>query len=87
MPCQPRGTGENPALARPSQRSSWESCVKSWKPLINVVHDELLAECPTAEADATAAWLKTHMEGAMQEVVQGQVPTPVEVKISQSWAG
>jgi len=55
--------------------------------LVNVVHDELLAECPLAEAEATAMWLKTHMESAMQEVVNGKVPTPVEIHIGQSWAG
>ena len=32
-------------------------------------------------------WLKTHMESAMQEVVNGKVPTPVEIHIGQSWAG
>jgi DNA polymerase-1 len=55
--------------------------------LINAVHDEVLAECPTEEAEETAAWLKTHMETAMQEVVKGQVPTPVEIHIGQSWGG
>jgi DNA polymerase I len=55
--------------------------------LINVVHDEILAECPADEAEETARWLQTHMEAAMQAVVDGQVPTPVEVKIGQSWAG
>jgi DNA polymerase I len=54
--------------------------------VVNVVHDEVLAECPIDEAEATATWLKTHMETAMQDVVQGKVPTPVEVYIGRSWA-
>jgi DNA polymerase-1 len=55
--------------------------------LVNVVHDELIVECPMEQADVTAAWLKTHMESAMQQVVHNKVPTPVEVHVGQSWAG
>jgi DNA polymerase I len=55
--------------------------------LVNVVHDELLFECDAHHAEEVGAWVKHHMEAAMQEVVQGKVPTPVDVMIGQSWAG
>jgi DNA polymerase I len=55
--------------------------------LVNVVHDEVLVECPAEDADATATWLTTHLEAGMQTVVNGKVPTPVDVVIGQTWAG
>jgi DNA polymerase-1 len=55
--------------------------------LIAVVHDELVAECPIEAAEATAAWLQTHMQTAMQELVQDAVPIEVETTIGQDWAG
>jgi DNA polymerase I-like protein with 3'-5' exonuclease and polymerase domains len=55
--------------------------------LIMCVHDELVAECPAEQAEPTAAWLTRHMQAAMEEVVQGQVPIEVEVQIGKDWAG
>jgi DNA polymerase I-like protein with 3'-5' exonuclease and polymerase domains len=55
--------------------------------LIAVIHDEILAECPEADAEATAAWLARHMTAAMQELVGDVVPITVEVMCGPSWAG
>jgi DNA polymerase I len=55
--------------------------------LVHVAHDETVAECAIEAADATAMWLKTSMETAMQNVVEGKIPTTVEVQMGQSWAG
>ena len=55
--------------------------------LIMCVHDELVVECPVAQAEEAASWLTRHMEAAMDEVVQGQVPIEVEVQIGRDWAG
>jgi DNA polymerase I len=55
--------------------------------LVAVVHDEILAECPEEDAEATAQWLTSHMSAAMQTLVGDVVPITVEVKIGQSWAG
>jgi DNA polymerase-1 len=55
--------------------------------LLMCVHDEIVVECPAAQAHETAQWLKYHMVQAMKEVVQDQVPIEVEVKIGKDWAG
>jgi DNA polymerase-1 len=55
--------------------------------LLMCVHDELVAECPAEQAHETAAWMTRHMQAAMDEVVQGQAPIDVEVKIGRDWAG
>jgi DNA polymerase-1 len=55
--------------------------------LIAVVHDEILAECPETDAEATAQWLTRHMTAAMQELVGDAVPMTVEVTRGPSWAG
>jgi DNA polymerase-1 len=55
--------------------------------LIAVVHDEILAECPEADAEATVHWLTRHMTAAMQELVGGVVPITVDVTRGPSWAG
>jgi DNA polymerase I-like protein with 3'-5' exonuclease and polymerase domains len=55
--------------------------------LVNCIHDELLLECDTSNAEAVGRWLQTHMESAMQVAVQEKALTPVEVHIGQSWAG
>ena len=55
--------------------------------LIMSLHDELVAECPAEQAEAAAAWLTRHMQAAMEDVVQGQVPVDVKVQIGSDWAG
>jgi DNA polymerase-1 len=55
--------------------------------LIAVVHDEILAECPEADAEATAQWLARHMTAGMQELVGDVVPITVDVTPGPSWAG
>jgi DNA polymerase-1 len=55
--------------------------------LIATVHDEIVAECPAADAPVVAGWLSRHMEAAMSEVVAGQVPIAVEATIARDWAG
>ena len=49
--------------------------------LILQVHDELIVECPEAEAAQTAELLKQEME----QVVQLQVPLTVDVHVGQNW--
>ena len=49
--------------------------------LVLQVHDELLIDCPTNEADDVAKILKTEMENA----VQLSVPLTVDVGIGETW--
>ena len=49
--------------------------------LILQVHDELIVECPEAEAAQTAELLKQEME----QVVQLQVPLTVDVHVGRNW--
>jgi DNA polymerase I-like protein with 3'-5' exonuclease and polymerase domains len=55
--------------------------------LIAVVHDEILAECPESDAEATSQWLTRHMTAAMQELVGDVVPMTVDVTRGLNWAG
>jgi DNA polymerase-1 len=55
--------------------------------LVATVHDEIVAECPAADAPAVAEWLSRHMEAAMSEIVDGRVPIVVEASIARDWAG
>jgi DNA polymerase I len=55
--------------------------------LIACVHDEIVAESLSADAEATAAWLKGHMEAAMQELIGDLVPVVVDIHTGQTWAG
>lgn len=53
--------------------------------IVAVIHDEILLECPTPKAEATARLLQTTMEEAANGILP-DVPTTVEAKISASWA-
>jgi DNA polymerase-1 len=55
--------------------------------LVATVHDEVVAECPAAEAPAVADWLQRHMVAGMEEIVTGRVPIVVETTIARDWAG
>jgi DNA polymerase I-like protein with 3'-5' exonuclease and polymerase domains len=55
--------------------------------LINLVHDEIVAECDTGQREAVEAWLQTYMEAGMQAALKDKARTPVEVLVGQSWAG
>ena len=50
--------------------------------LVLQVHDELIVECPQAEADTVARLLTQEMEG----VAQLAVPLTAEAKVGQTWA-
>ena len=50
--------------------------------LVLQVHDELIVECPQAEADTVAKLLTQEMEG----VAQLAVPLTAEAKVGQTWA-
>ena len=50
--------------------------------LVLQVHDELIVECPQAEADIVARLLAQEMEG----VAQLAVPLTAEAKVGQTWA-
>jgi DNA polymerase-1 len=49
------------------------------------VHDELLFELPAAEAEPTAALVKTVMEGACAPRVTLAVPLVVETGFAANW--
>ncbi|MEW5853975.1 MAG: DNA polymerase [Myxococcota bacterium] len=53
--------------------------------LVNTVHDELLIECPAAEAERVGAEVKQEMERAMAAVVPGVSPL-AEVRVGDTWA-
>jgi P4 family phage/plasmid primase-like protien len=55
--------------------------------VVNIVHDELVIECPIEEKEKVATWVKWHMEKAMTRIVNGQVPMVVDVTIAKDWAG
>jgi DNA polymerase-1 len=50
------------------------------------VHDEIVVECPEADADAVKAWLRTAMVDATAPLV-APVPVEVEVKAGRTWGG
>ncbi len=49
--------------------------------MILQVHDELVFELPTAEADTHAEWIAEHMTGA----IELDVPLKVDVAIGPNW--
>jgi DNA polymerase I-like protein with 3'-5' exonuclease and polymerase domains len=51
-----------------------------------VVHDEIVVECPEADADAVSSWLKQAMLDGMTPLV-APVPVEVEVTVGRTWAG
>jgi DNA polymerase-1 len=51
-----------------------------------VVHDEVVVECPEADADRAAGWLKRAMLDGMAPLV-APVPVEVEVKVGRTWGG
>jgi DNA polymerase-1 len=55
--------------------------------LVATVHDDVVAECPAADASVVAAWLVRHMREAMEEIVDHRVPIEVEATIGRDWAG
>lgn len=55
--------------------------------IIATVHDEILAECPVEQAEATASWLRQHMVAAMTAIVATQVPIIADTTIGVDWAG
>jgi DNA polymerase-1 len=63
--------------------------------LILAVHDELVVECPEAQAEEVAGFVEEVMVAGMDEVLNpglnadhhDRVPVEVEVEIAQSWGG
>jgi DNA polymerase-1 len=55
--------------------------------LVAAVHDEIVVECPIQEVEVTTAWVTTHMQAAMDALVEGHVPIVVDTKRGQTWAG
>ena len=53
--------------------------------LVNIVHDEIVVECDTAEAESTADKLTSAMTRAGSEFVQ-KVPIKVDAHVSDEWA-
>ena len=52
--------------------------------LVNCVHDELVFECKTEEAEEVAAIVKTEMEKA-GTLFLTDLPCIAEVKVSDTW--
>jgi DNA polymerase-1 len=50
------------------------------------VHDELLFEVPDAEVGATAALVKTVMEGATLPALELSVPLIADTGVGSNWA-
>ena len=53
--------------------------------IVAAVHDEILLECPEADAEKTAELLQSCMEEAANGILP-DVPTPVQAVISSCWA-
>jgi DNA polymerase-1 len=49
------------------------------------VHDELIVECPDAEADKTMALVKRIMVSAPEPAVKLSVPLQVDARAAQNW--
>ena len=54
--------------------------------VVNLVHDEIVAEIDEEYAQAGKAWLEQCMIDGMAEVVGPNVPVSVEITIGDSWA-
>ena len=67
------------AMIRVEQRLAAEGLQAQ---LVLQVHDELIVECPEAEADTVAKLLTQEMEG----VAQLSVPLTAEAKVGRTWA-
>ncbi len=52
--------------------------------LVNIVHDEIIVECSSSEAEQTAAILESAMLRAGKEFVE-KVPIKVDVHIADEW--
>jgi DNA polymerase-1 len=50
------------------------------------IHDEIVVECATEQAEVAAAWLKQAMLEAMASLID-PVPVAVEVQTARTWAG
>lgn len=53
--------------------------------LVNTVHDEIIAEVPTEDADAVAAWISTVMQESGQIFLE-DVPVLAEPSVCDNWA-
>jgi DNA polymerase I-like protein with 3'-5' exonuclease and polymerase domains len=52
--------------------------------LVNVVHDEIVAECAAAEAEQVAAAMREEMVAAGAQVLKN-IPLSVDVAIGDVW--
>jgi DNA polymerase I len=52
--------------------------------LVNIVHDEIIIECDTDDAEQMAAVLESSMEAAGREFLK-HVPVKVDTKVSEDW--
>ena len=52
--------------------------------LVNIVHDEIIVECDTADAEAAAETLRKAMCDAGEEFIR-KVPVNVDVHIAEEW--
>jgi DNA polymerase-1 len=54
--------------------------------IVNIVHDEILVECDTEDAQDVRTWLTRHMEAAGAELLP-DVPVVAEAHVMADWSG
>jgi DNA polymerase I-like protein with 3'-5' exonuclease and polymerase domains len=53
--------------------------------LIATVHDELIFDCPTSQADMYAVIIRASMEDAFHDLFGRNLPIKVEAKVCNNW--
>ncbi len=81
MPIQ----GTSADILKRALRLLHESFTDTTAKLVNIVHDEIVVECDTADADAISARLEGSMTAAAEEFIQ-KVPVKVDVAVADEWA-
>ncbi len=81
MPIQ----GTSADILKRSLRLLHDNLTGSGAKLVNIIHDEVIVECPTAEAENAAAIVEKVMRTAGEEFVRA-VPVKVDVRIADDWA-
>ncbi|MGB7069761.1 MAG: DNA polymerase [Pyrinomonadaceae bacterium] len=81
MPIQ----GTSADILKRSLRLLHDSISDTSARLVNIVHDEVIVECDSTDAEATAGKLKSAMIAAGQEFVR-RVPVVVDIKTADEWS-
>jgi DNA polymerase I len=54
--------------------------------VVNLVHDEIVAEVDAGDAEAAKGWLERCMLDGMAEVLGPDAPVSVEISVSDDWS-